>query len=90
LAGNRKQRHSKTLLFNLTNNLSESLITKQFTLNRFEEETTPTVEIRCPKCSSPAVEKNKNQEYHCSHCGEIFYFVTPNCGSQSDLERYKL
>jgi len=47
------------------------------------------VEIRCPKCSSLDVEKNRNQEYHCCHCGKIFYFVTPECGSL-DLERYEL
>lgn len=50
----------------------------------------PEFEIRCPKCGSKAVERNSNQEVHCASCGEIFYFVTPKCGSQADLERYKL
>jgi len=50
---------------------------------------TPKIEIRCPKCNSSAVEKTKNQEFHCGNCGEIFYFVTPTCGS-TDFERYKL
>jgi len=54
-----------------------------------ESKKTPNVEIRCPKCGSSAVEKTKNQEFHCSNCGEIFYFVTPKCGS-ADIERYKL
>jgi ribosomal protein S27AE len=51
---------------------------------------TPTVEKHCPKCGSAAVEKNKNQEFHCGNCGEIFYFVTPKCGSQHDLKKYEL
>jgi predicted RNA-binding Zn-ribbon protein involved in translation (DUF1610 family) len=55
-----------------------------------EEEKTPTVEMRCPKCGSAAIKKNKNQEYFCSKCGETFYFVTPKCGSQLDLKRYTL
>jgi ribosomal protein L37AE/L43A len=55
-----------------------------------EEEKTPTVEMRCPKCGSADIKKNKNQEYLCSKCKEIFYFVTPKCGSQLDLKRYAL
>jgi ribosomal protein S27AE len=51
---------------------------------------TPTVEMRCPKCGSAAIKKNKNQEYLCSKCGETFYFVIPKCGSQLDLKRYTL
>ena len=51
---------------------------------------TPTAEIRCPKCGAPAVKKNKNQERRCTQCGEIFYFVTPKCGSQLDLRKYEL
>jgi ribosomal protein L37AE/L43A len=54
------------------------------------EEKTPTAEIHCPKCGSKAIEKSKNQEHRCTKCGETFYFVTPQCGSQLDLERYKL
>jgi tRNA(Ile2) C34 agmatinyltransferase TiaS len=54
------------------------------------EEKTPNVEIHCPKCGSTTVEKRNNQEHRCTKCGEIFYFVTPKCGSQLDLERYKL
>jgi predicted RNA-binding Zn-ribbon protein involved in translation (DUF1610 family) len=50
----------------------------------------PTVEVHCPKCGSTAIEKRKNQEHHCTKCGETFYFVTPQCGSQLDLERYEL
>ncbi|XES77963.1 MAG: hypothetical protein ACBZ72_03585 [Candidatus Bathyarchaeia archaeon] len=46
--------------------------------------------IRCPKCQSLEVEKNKNQEFHCRQCGETFYFVTPKCGSQMDSSRYEL
>ena len=56
---------------------------------RKDEKTAPA-EIRCPKCGFPEVEKHKNQEYRCTKCGETFYFVTPQCGSQLDLERYKL
>jgi NADH pyrophosphatase NudC (nudix superfamily) len=48
------------------------------------------VEVRCPKCGSKEIEKKNNQERRCSKCGEIFYFVTPQCGSQTDLERYNL
>lgn len=55
-----------------------------------KEQQTSKVEIRCPKCGSFAIEKNKNQERRCTKCGEIFYFVTPKCGSQTDLERYNL
>jgi ribosomal protein L37AE/L43A len=51
---------------------------------------TPNIEIRCPKCGSLKVERTKNQECHCNQCGEIFYFVTPKCGSQADLGRYDL
>ena len=61
----------------------------QFVLKR-KEEKTPNVEICCPKCGSQAIEKSKNQEKHCTKCGAIFYFVTPKCGSQLDLERYEL
>jgi ribosomal protein L37AE/L43A len=52
----------------------------------------PKVEIRCPKCGSSAVERTKNQECRCCSCGEVFYFVTPRCGSQAedDLGRYEL
>jgi tRNA(Ile2) C34 agmatinyltransferase TiaS len=50
----------------------------------------PAVEIRCPKCGAQEVEKGKNQEFRCSHCREIFYFVTPKCGSQLNVERYEL
>lgn len=48
------------------------------------------VEICCPKCGSKSIEKGNNQERRCSKCGEIFYFVTPKCGSQLDDERYLL
>jgi ribosomal protein L37AE/L43A len=44
----------------------------------------------CPKCGSPEIEKSKNQEFRCSQCGEIFYFVVPKCGSEPDFEKYKL
>jgi ribosomal protein L37AE/L43A len=51
----------------------------------------PTVEICCPKCGSKTVERRNNQEFRCNDCKEIFYFVTPACGSQTeDLERYNL
>ena len=50
----------------------------------------PTVEIHCPKCGSAAVEKSRNQEFHCNQCKEIFYFVTPKCGSQLDMKKYEL
>ena len=91
LAGNRKQRRSKTLPLpcNLTHNAVLTFNYKNSLYETGKDEKTPTVEIRCPKCGSPAVEKNKNQEFRCSHCGEIFYFVTPKCGSP-DFERYKL
>jgi len=49
-----------------------------------------TNKMSCPKCRSPLVERLKNQECKCNACGEIFYFVTPNTGSCSDLERYNL
>ncbi len=55
-----------------------------------KEESTPTAKIRCPKCGSHSVEKNKNQEFHCIDCEEIFYFVTPKCGSEPSFEKYKL
>jgi len=32
----------------------------------------------------------KNQERICRKCGYVFYFVTPNCGTQLDLSRYDL
>lgn len=69
--------------------LSQYLIAKLFTL-RWGSRKTPNVEICCPKCGSSAVVRSKNQECRCTVCGEIFYFVTPQCGSQTDLERYKL
>ena len=47
-------------------------------------------DIRCPKCGSHAVERGKNQEYTCRKCGKVFYFVTPDTGSQLDLGRYEL
>jgi ribosomal protein L37AE/L43A len=47
-------------------------------------------EIRCPKCASTELERGKNQEVHCKQCGETFYFVTPQCGSKTNLERYDL
>jgi ribosomal protein L37AE/L43A len=46
--------------------------------------------IRCPKCGSHAVERGNNQEYTCRKCGKVFYFVTPDTGSQLDLSRYEL
>ena len=48
------------------------------------------IKICCPKCGSTTVEKHNNQEYQCTACKEIFYFVTPNTGSGNNLERYKL
>jgi predicted RNA-binding Zn-ribbon protein involved in translation (DUF1610 family) len=51
---------------------------------------TNKVEICCPKCGSSAIEKSKNQERRCIQCGEIFYFVTPKCGSQLNHKRYEL
>jgi len=48
------------------------------------------VEVRCPKCGSKEIEGKNNQERRCIKCGEIFYFVTPHCGSQTYLERYDL
>jgi len=47
-------------------------------------------DVKCPKCSSNTVKKTKNQEHQCSKCGYTFYFVTPKCGTQHDLSRYKL
>jgi ribosomal protein L37AE/L43A len=55
-----------------------------------KKQKTPTVKISCPKCSSPAVEKNKNQEFRCNTCGKIFYFVTPKYGSDPNSKKYKL
>ena len=46
--------------------------------------------ISCPKCGSCKIVKKKNQERHCTQCGEIFYVVTPSGGSQMDQERYSL
>ncbi len=46
--------------------------------------------LRCPKCGSHAIEKGKNQECRCAKCGNVFYFVTPECGTQLDLSRYEL
>jgi tRNA(Ile2) C34 agmatinyltransferase TiaS len=46
--------------------------------------------VRCPRCGSSLVEKGKNQEFRCSQCKEVFYFVTPKCGSQLDVKRYEL
>jgi tRNA(Ile2) C34 agmatinyltransferase TiaS len=71
----------------LTNN---NIINRNQFMPTRTEEKTPNVEIHCPKCGSTAVEKSNNQEHRCTKCGEIFYFVTPQCGSQLDLERYKL
>ncbi|MCL2642528.1 MAG: hypothetical protein FWD52_03310 [Candidatus Bathyarchaeota archaeon] len=47
-------------------------------------------DIKCPKCGSHTIEKLKNQEHQCSKCGYLFYFVTPQCGSQYDFSRYEL
>ncbi|XHH10521.1 MAG: hypothetical protein ACFCUE_07800 [Candidatus Bathyarchaeia archaeon] len=47
-------------------------------------------DLKCPKCGSRAVERLKNQEHQCGKCGYVFYFVTPECGSQLDLSRYDL
>jgi len=44
--------------------------------------------MKCPKCGSHMVEVLKNQERLCRKCGYVFYFVTPNCGTQHDLSRY--
>jgi uncharacterized Zn finger protein len=44
--------------------------------------------LKCPKCGSHTVEVLKNQERICGKCGYVFYFVTPNCGTQLDLSRY--
>jgi len=46
-------------------------------------------QLRCPKCKSLRVERQKNQEVKCQACGFVFYFVTPDTGS-SDLSRYDL
>jgi tRNA(Ile2) C34 agmatinyltransferase TiaS len=51
---------------------------------------TSTIEKRCPKCGSTAIEKGKNQEYYCTQCKETFYFVTPKGGSQFESKRYEL
>ncbi|MGD6933768.1 MAG: hypothetical protein ACQCN5_06140 [Candidatus Bathyarchaeia archaeon] len=50
----------------------------------------PNFDLKCPKCGSQAVERMKNQECRCGKCGYVFYFVTPECGSQLDLSRYDL
>ena len=46
--------------------------------------------VVCPKCGSSNVEKERNQEFHCKVCGEVFYFVTPNTGEADNFERYEL
>jgi ribosomal protein L37AE/L43A len=48
------------------------------------------VEMRCPKCGSLRVERQRNQEVKCCACGMVFYFVTPDTGSGTDFERYTL
>jgi|GEM_PF-1181191 len=48
-----------------------------------------SIDVKCPKCGSCAIESLKNQEQRCSNCGYVFYFVTPECGSQLDLSRYE-
>lgn len=48
------------------------------------------IDVKCPKCGSGPIERLKNQEQKCSKCGYVFYFVTPECGSQLDFSRYKL
>jgi len=45
-------------------------------------------QLRCPKCKSPRVERERNQEVKCQVCGFVFYFVTPDTGS-SDFSRYE-
>jgi ribosomal protein L37AE/L43A len=45
--------------------------------------------LRCPKCGSLRVERQKNQEVKCVKCGMVFYFVTPDTGS-ADFGRYQL
>jgi ribosomal protein S27AE len=47
-------------------------------------------DMKCPKCGSGTIEKLKNQECTCGKCGYVFYFVTPECGSQLDSSRYNL
>jgi len=49
----------------------------------------PPIKKICPKCGSSEVENQKNQEFCCKRCGEIFYFVTPNTASP-EMDRYKL
>ena len=51
---------------------------------------TQKITICCPKCGSKALEKHNNQEYQCTTCKEVFYFVTPNAGSAINSDRYKL
>jgi len=48
----------------------------------------PNFDVKCPKCGSQVIERLKNQEHRCCKCGYVFYFVTPECGSQLDLSRY--
>jgi ribosomal protein L37AE/L43A len=47
------------------------------------------IDVKCPKCGSPNIERRKNQEHQCGKCGYVFYFVTPECGSQMDFSRYE-
>lgn len=44
--------------------------------------------MKCPKCGSHVIERLKNQEHICVKCSYVFYFVTPDCGTQLDLSRY--
>jgi transposase-like protein len=50
----------------------------------------PNIEIRCPKCGSPEVKKNQNQEFNCTQCNKTFYFVTPKTHSENNPDRYNL
>ncbi len=46
--------------------------------------------VKCPKCGSYAVDRQRNQECKCRKCGAVFYFVTPDTGSADDFSRYQL
>ncbi|MDD4325537.1 MAG: hypothetical protein PHC63_03805 [Candidatus Bathyarchaeota archaeon] len=46
--------------------------------------------MRCPKCGSLKVERQRNQEVRCCSCGLVFFYVTPDAVSGTDLDRYRL
>ena len=74
---------------NISATPTETFNTKQ--INQYlKSQMSKPIKVCCPKCGSSDVEKLRNQEFHCKTCGETFYFVTPNTGSASDMERYEL